>query len=542
MAVDWAALERDKWRIVRELESDWDLGAAAFAREVVSRLKDKGWRLDEEAEARIDRQLADLEQGLRDAIETAIGIVAGKVVAEAMRPQFVAEQVRDAFERRWEDGVPLSKRLWKWRGEMLDGVRKTMSRGAALGRSANALVYGLQRAIEAEGGRYAIPANIGEDFFNPLVEEARRVIATPRARARWRRALDIARNHLARLKEGGTRRQAEVAVNAVARAVNEGRNDLLEAALRWWVYDRHLYNLRRVARTEIATAYHRATIGATRDDDLVIGYRWRLSASHPDPDICDWFAGIELGLGKGVWPKDRAPEGKAHPHCMCGLTPVTRPNREQGARDPGELLGVLSDREKARIAPRWARDLNGLGIDWKRMIDPATGWFARRKDIAARMGEDRLQAMQALGRALDVPEWGRPRIGRGRMRRETMDVLMQHRSDPVVAKALRQAERDGRVDGLVLHYVRRRYQDGEPLSGPEDLNRRFERLLQGSGHRIYRQALGGGTRFAIYSEETGWVAVVDASGRRVTAFIIDPDSNPGDLGEPLWLIGELKAF
>jgi len=80
------------------------------------------------------------------------------------------------------------------------------------------------------------------------------------------------------------------------------------------------------------------------------------------------------------------------------------------------------------------------------------------------------------------------------------------------------------------------------LSGPEDLDRRFERLLQGNGHRIYRQILGGGTRFAIYSEESGWVAVVDASGRRVTAFLIDPDSNPDDLGEPLWLIGELKAF
>ena len=57
-------------------------------------------------------------------------------------------------------------------------------------------------------------------------------------------------------------------------------------------------------------------------DDDVVGYRWRLDASHKISDICDINSMADFGLGKGVYPKNRVPPIPAHPQCICYLTPV----------------------------------------------------------------------------------------------------------------------------------------------------------------------------------------------------------------------------
>jgi hypothetical protein len=58
---------------------------------------------------------------------------------------------------------------------------------------------------------------------------------------------------------------------------------------------------------------HNAVIDSTHDDSTIIGYQWRLSGSHKIFDICDYYANIDMGLGKGVWTKDAVPRHKAHP-------------------------------------------------------------------------------------------------------------------------------------------------------------------------------------------------------------------------------------
>ncbi|MBO4329635.1 MAG: hypothetical protein J5820_03255 [Rhodocyclaceae bacterium] len=48
----------------------------------------------------------------------------------------------------------------------------------------------------------------------------------------------------------------------------------------------------------------------------------RMSRTHPDADICDYHAGVDLyGLGKGIYPKEKAPLPPYHPHCRCVLAP-----------------------------------------------------------------------------------------------------------------------------------------------------------------------------------------------------------------------------
>ena len=54
------------------------------------------------------------------------------------------------------------------------------------------------------------------------------------------------------------------------------------------------------------------------DNSDIVAYRWVESNRHPTEDICDFYAKKDIfGLGAGVFPKDKAPQLPAHPHCLC---------------------------------------------------------------------------------------------------------------------------------------------------------------------------------------------------------------------------------
>lgn len=110
------------------------------------------------------------------------------------------------------------------------------------------------------------------------------------------------------------------------------------------------YAARRLARTEISAAAGRATVNASIANPFVSGVRWRLSASHGKPDICDDYA-TGGPNGDGVYPPEQVPPYPAHPHDLCALVPVP-------AADRAETLRRLRDDIQART-PR-ARALQGL--------------------------------------------------------------------------------------------------------------------------------------------------------------------------------------
>jgi len=128
--------------------------------------------------------------------------------------------------------------------------------------------------------------------------------------------------------------------------------ELLLRRLRVAFYEKARYLANRIAQTELHRAYSRRRAKELLDDSMVQYVRWTLSITHPEVDICDYYAGVDqYGLGRGVYPKLTAPSPPAHPHCRCTLAtalvteqPRFRPNAGQ------TLLRSMDQTEAAKVA------------------------------------------------------------------------------------------------------------------------------------------------------------------------------------------------
>jgi hypothetical protein len=135
----------------------------------------------------------------------------------------------------------------------------------------------------------------------------------------------------------------------------------------------------------MATATHRAVISDTVDNPSVIGYQWRLSSGHKIADICDYYASIEQGLGKGVWRKESVPSSKAHPHCMCLLIPRVTQIKEKGSENYPQFVQSLSDKQRAALLPKWANEALDNGIPLKQLLREDGLGLVRKQDVIEKL-------------------------------------------------------------------------------------------------------------------------------------------------------------
>lgn len=105
--------------------------------------------------------------------------------------------------------------------------------------------------------------------------------------------------------------------------LEHGSEKAAQRALQSAIQEKSRYVAERIARTEGARARYDAFIAQAGEDEDVVAYKWKLGSRHPAEDICDMYANADLyGLGKGIFPKDKAVPQPAHPHCLCHYAPV----------------------------------------------------------------------------------------------------------------------------------------------------------------------------------------------------------------------------
>lgn len=155
------------------------------------------------------------------------------------------------------------------------------------------------------------------------------------------------------------------------------RQSALEKAAWVAVQEKSRYYAERIARTEAARAWFDGFIAENAEDEEVWGYRWMLSSRHSlvPFDQCDVCANMDVGYGKGMYPKNKVPGIPRHPHCMCLLEVVYVWEIDETARfipsRAKQYINSLTEAERRQIFGKDGAEKYKRGGDWQKLL---RGW------------------------------------------------------------------------------------------------------------------------------------------------------------------------
>jgi len=115
------------------------------------------------------------------------------------------------------------------------------------------------------------------------------------------------------------------------------------------------YYATRIAETETQRSINLARAKKYIEDEEVELVKYEISSLHPMTDICDYYASLDVGFGRGIVPKDQMITLPLHPHCRCRYRPYYRRVKRKKARDPErETLEKFREDDQRRILGSWS--------------------------------------------------------------------------------------------------------------------------------------------------------------------------------------------
>jgi len=227
------------------------------------------------------------------------------------------------FNFLYPDGLNLSQRLWKKKEEAKVEFLQVLRQQLYLRKSVTQTAYAIQYHMERKLGQKFVKLTKEEiKLVEKLRQKARAMIKGEISKKQWSSILKQYERYIKQRKETGVLHAHKTLLRELTKAVEKASTKAVDEAVEWYLYQKQLYNLKRIARTETSRILNTAVIETYKNNDSCIGYRWVLNPGHKITDICDEYARVNFGLGKGVFPKGKQPHCPAHPHCMCKLIPV----------------------------------------------------------------------------------------------------------------------------------------------------------------------------------------------------------------------------
>lgn len=316
-------------------------------------------------------------------METLREELEAQIIAEMARGSeyaFPAEALAAAAAKPWaEDGLTLSDRTTKGSKAVVSHVT------AAIGNciKENQTTYATSRKLfdgyQKDG---IIPEQDIPNFMHSLIRAAQ---PDMRRSAEFKRVLRNATRNVEKLTTQGMK----AAYNQITEAILTGNEKRLEKAVYVATQERTRYFAERIARTELARAYHDGVTARWDNDPDCVAYQWRMSQSHPVTDICDLYAGADLyGMGAGVFPKGKVPELPAHPHCMCYLRPLMSGSLKLKSETPKERIDK-GGREWLDKQSKYARQCI-LGVKGESQYKKGANWRNEAKGYSERKTKSRI--------------------------------------------------------------------------------------------------------------------------------------------------------
>ena len=278
--------------------------------------------------------------------------------------------IHDALSLVWSpDNLTLSERTTKGGKEITKQAASIIAEAIKKGESVQKTALAL---FDGYGYGHVLPTQDIPEFMKKLSEIGK---LTDYKGREFRKTLRDVERQLKRVNVQGMK----IAYGKIKEAIETGNEKKINKAVYVATQERTRYFARRIARTELARAYHDGFMAQWEDDDDCIAFKWTLSSKHPFCDICDLFAEADLyGMGKGVFPKNKVPVLPVHPHCMCHLRPVMqgsdlltsekpKPRIERGGREwfdaqntmtRQDILGIYGEKA-VRAGVSWTKKARG---------------------------------------------------------------------------------------------------------------------------------------------------------------------------------------
>lgn len=333
-------------RLLREFSKNYGEKGREVA-ETAERLLAEGMTPDEAVKEAF--RLCGVEEWLADNVNTVLLETAQSALPEEAVSLITAEEMLQSLASPWDgSGMTLSEKLHgtaeDMRKRITDTVKDQLRRNRNIRQAAEALYDGYHagRVVRQQQLPQYIKklmtlyrrskGNLSDDEYEKIMKQLRGVL----------------RQHERLTEDGAAYNHFRTAVAELVTAVLEKGDKAVHNALWAAAQEKSRYAAERIARTEGARAYYDAFMAQYEADGRVVAFQWKKSSRHPAFDICDLYAEADLyGLGKGVFPKDKAPGLPAHPHCLCHYSPVY----------PSELEGKT---EKDRVQAGGARYIKML--------------------------------------------------------------------------------------------------------------------------------------------------------------------------------------
>ena len=143
-----------------------------------------------------------------------------------------------------------------------------------------------------------------------------------------------------------------IAYKNIFRELDKMSYEGLQKALYVATQEKARYYANRIAQTEIHRASMSKWAKEMLEDDEVEFVKYRLSTAHKIKDICDFYANLDMGYGKGIIPKKEMRTLPLHPHCSCVYDPYYR--KVKGKRKPWkqavkDTMSQFSEYEQRQI-------------------------------------------------------------------------------------------------------------------------------------------------------------------------------------------------
>ena len=373
------------WEQVRRLFLEWFLSEweeiekdfSEKTDKLIDRLREQNYQIDKQTEELL-RKLAEELYHKTTALITHVVDAVNKT-AKLQKDALALKIAEEVINHRWDDGLKLSERFWDFSQQAIARLKNTIMEGIRYDNGVKVLMYKLQYTIEAlEGQEFAVVLKEQlPKWLKEFEQSTKGLLVNAESRQAWEKIKRKAEKYIERRSKEGTYYAGKQLLKEIEKALQEGKMELVDKAVRWWIYDKQLYRLKTIAWTETAHAYMKATVELTKDEEEVVGYQWRLSRSHPRADICDVYANVDYGLGRGVHPKDKLPKLPAHPHCMCYLLPIVRRKGMEEREKP-----IIPEKALESWAPKWLKEYakeNGLSL--ADLFNFEEGRFLRRREI-----------------------------------------------------------------------------------------------------------------------------------------------------------------